>query len=259
MSVTCDICGRVLDSDQNFYGVTDENGRILSLCSLHAETSIRVEETRRIDFLTMMKATLRLDAIRPSMKKEPEKWVDWHPLEELVRLYREIRDGFGEAIKPSDNHDGPRERIYEKRIAVPGDLVRAVSEGSLIQDEFLEILAFCCGKKRLAGEPQSAVKYNRSGEPESRTERIGTGKYGLFFKARPISSGVGVHGEEGEWTFRGLPDGIRITARSRLDMRGGAQNYYSLKLRGANAGIEDCIARAEEIMGRSIEKLKGGS
>ncbi len=255
MSVTCDICGRVLDSDQNVYGVTDENGRVLSLCGLHAETSIRVEETRRIDFLTMVRATLRLDAIRPSLKREPEKWVDWHPLEELVRLYREVRDGGGEPGEPVAKDRGTGERVFEKRIALPGDFVRAVGEGRLIQNEFLEILAFCCGKELLSGEPESAVTYDAGGEPERRTERFGNGKYGLFFDARPISSGVGVHGEEGEWTFHGLPKGVSMRARSRLDMRGGAGNYYYLELRGDTPHIAECIARAENILGASIAKL----
>jgi hypothetical protein len=37
----------------------------------------------------------------------------------------------------------------------------------------------------------------------------------------PIESGHGVHGEQVHASFRGLPEGLRLTGSGRIDMRGG--------------------------------------
>jgi hypothetical protein len=256
VSVTCDICGWVLDSDQNFYGITDENGTLLSLCSLHAETSIRVEESKRIDVVIMMKATLRLDQLRPSLREEPEEWVDWHPLDELVRLYCEIRDGkIEKEKKPASEERTGKEEFLEKKITIPGEHVREVSEKNFIEKELLAVLAFCMGREIITGEPESHISYDEYTGPVERTVRYGNREYGLSMRARPISSGVGVHGEEAEWRFYGLPAGISVEVHTRLDMRGGENNYYSLKIHGDNVRIGECISFVESVFGAEIKRL----
>jgi hypothetical protein len=251
MTIQCDICGRVHDEDQNRYGLMDEEGNHLAMCGLHAEASRLVAVDNRINPDTMRLATLRLDRVRPSLPREPEKWVDWHPMERLVEFYHDVQEGkeFQEPEKITPI------KPVALRINVPGDLVRQVSESKLIEKDLLALLARCTGRPIITGEPESNIDYDDFAEPRLRTEKYGDMEYGLSMEAVPISSGVGVHGEESEWAFQGLPEGMRISARSRLDMRGGDTNYYSMEISGDHADLPELVKHIKSVFAEGIKKL----
>ncbi|MCP4134127.1 MAG: hypothetical protein GY754_24355 [bacterium] len=142
-------------------------------------------------------------------------------------------------------------------VDIPASKVRAVSEGGSIEKELLGILSFCCGREIISGEPVADMKYDDCVGPVERTVFFGDRSYGLLLKAAPIISGVGVHGEEGVWKFYGLPPGITIGAKSRLDMRGWGRNFFSLEMKGDNTRIGECIEYAEENFAREIKKIIG--
>lgn len=141
------------------------------------------------------------------------------------------------------------------RIDIPGEHVRVLSDGKSIEKELLQILSFCSGRKLITVDPESELKYDELSVPLERTERYGNREYGLCLRAQPIQSGVGVHGEVGQWEFSGLPEGIKISANSRLDMRGGVQNYYSLEISGDNSGIRECVQYVKKVFGSESRKL----
>jgi hypothetical protein len=90
MSSQCDVCGRINETNQNFYHLTDLNGKPLKLCGLHAEAGKIIAKDNKIDCRIMRFATLRLNKLRPNIRTEPEKWVDWDPLDTLVTLYHDV-------------------------------------------------------------------------------------------------------------------------------------------------------------------------
>jgi hypothetical protein len=145
--------------------------------------------------------------------------------------------------------------VLELKIDIPGKSVRAVSEGHCIEKELLQILSFCTGRDIITKDSESNLRYDEYSMPLGRTEKYGDRKYGISMSAQPIQSGVGVHGEDGEWRFFGLPDGIKITAHSRLDMRGGVNNFYSLKISGDNIRIKECIEYVKSVFGKKVKKI----
>lgn len=89
----CDICGRILDDDINEEGLKDYFEEKMTLCQLHYETIKRVAPDGKYNFIAMLHATLKLNKLRPSLKNEPEKWIDWDPLNKLIEIYNEkIKD-----------------------------------------------------------------------------------------------------------------------------------------------------------------------
>jgi len=154
----------------------------------------------------------------------------------------------------SRQRDKGIEQVYEARIPVPGQDVRRISKTKVIEKTLLAILAFCCERARISKSPSTDIQYDAQGNPVVRHERYGTQTYGLFLRAEPIRSGIGVHGETGTWTFHGLPAGIRMSAESRLDMRGGRGNFYAVRIWGDNLRLSRCIAFARRVLaGESID------
>ncbi len=253
MSCSCDICGNALDSDQNVYGICDENRTRLVLCSLHAEASIRISEDKIIDSQAMRLATLRLYRIRPSVTDEPEEWAQFSSLDELVRLYKDVSEGSLESLASSEQTGEKKAR--EMTITIPGEFVKKISDNNYIEKELLQLLAFCTGRVVIKSEPVSEISYDEFSNPVARTMHYGDRSYGLYMRAEPLTSGVGVHGEEAHWKFMGLPDGMEVAAQSRLDMRGGSGNFYGVKIEGDNINIGECISFLENIFALEIKKI----
>ena len=141
------------------------------------------------------------------------------------------------------------------KIKIPGDKVRAVSENKLIEKELLRILSYCTGKQLITDDPESQLIYDEFSNPEKRIERYGNKIYGLSMEGRPLQSGVGVHGEEAEWNLHGLPEGIQISAQSRLDMRGGEGNYFTLSINGSSSKLLELIKYIESTFAQEIKKI----
>jgi len=105
MTSQCDICGCINETNQNFYELTDLEGKFLKLCGLHAETGKIVAVANKIDYRIMRLATLRLNKLRPNIRIEPEKCVDWHPLEKLLELYHDVAKGKPEEKETKSDFD----------------------------------------------------------------------------------------------------------------------------------------------------------
>lgn len=143
----------------------------------------------------------------------------------------------------------------ELRIDIPGNSVRAVDEGDYVSRELLQFLAFCSGRELITGDPVSELKYDDYSIPLERTERYGDSEYGIQFQAKPIQSGIGVHGEEGNWEFFGIPEGLSISARTRMDMRGGVGNFYSLMVKSESSRTSELFKFIEDSFAQRIREF----
>ena len=115
------------------------------------------------------------------------------------------------------------------KLNIPDEHVKNINNNDTIEKAFLEILSFITGKEIISEKPEINFAYMEQ-TPVSRSAKYGDKIYGLYMKADPIQSGIGVHGEEARWKFYGLPEDIRLKGQSRLDMRGGNNNYVSLEI-----------------------------
>ena len=119
----------------------------------------------------------------------------------------------------------------------------------------MQFLSFCSRRELITGDPVSELKYDEFSIPLERTERYGDSKYGILFHAKPIQSGIGVHGEEGNWEFFGIPEGLSISARTRMDMRGGVGNFYSLRVRSETSRTSELFRFLEESFALRIREF----
>ena len=85
----CEVCGMWFNENQNTSGIKGFDGGVAVLCGLHHETSKIVAKDGEVNWHAMSYATILLNAERPSIRTEPEKWADWDPLGRLVELYEE--------------------------------------------------------------------------------------------------------------------------------------------------------------------------
>jgi len=119
-------------------------------------------------------------------------------------------------------------------ISIPEKLIQEVIKDKLIENELLHILAYCSTKPLIIDKPHSELLYDELSIPLERILTYGNAEYGIVFRATPIQSGLGVHGEKGNWTFYGLPGGLTITAYTHLNKRSKTNNSYSLKVTADN-------------------------
>lgn len=119
--------------------------------------------------------------------------------------------------------------------------LRTVFDKNIIERVFLQLVAEFSNNKVLIEKTEDNIKYDDMDNPEQRYVLYGTKKYGLAMKARPLFSGYGVHGEDAEYIFYGLPTTLKIIGYSYHDHRKESGNSCSLDVETDNAVLKDTI------------------
>jgi len=115
------------------------------------------------------------------------------------------------------------------RFSIPREKLEKVARDNLLDRFLLDFLAELSSRHPIRNPARVDVT---RGDYDTAKRKVVYGNrcYGLVMNGRGIVSGRGVHGESASWTFYGAPRGIRLSAASVLDMRGG-NNYLELHVR----------------------------
>lgn len=133
-------------------------------------------------------------------------------------------------------------------IDLPSQLKSRASSGALFDKAYLAVLALVCNRPA-PPETTSRIYEDEYGQP-LRHVFYGDQSYGLELRGEGIYSGVGVHGEAGDWSFYGLPEGVTLSGSSRLDMRSGTSNWLSLSL---SIPDEDLAIRVQDSFAEDLK------
>jgi hypothetical protein len=121
-------------------------------------------------------------------------------------------------------------------LRLPDKLLRPINDQHLIDQAFLEILAFISNKPIITQPPSSNIEY-ADYDQATRTVIYGDAAYGLRMIAEAISSGVGIHGERARWEFFGLPTNVSLIGYHVIDLRGGSHNEIQLQYKTDDAEL----------------------
>lgn len=135
-------------------------------------------------------------------------------------------------------------------IEIPNTVMGQIHHDKMIPAAYLDLLARLAQQPPLPVLAESRLVYNEWGDPEARIETYGNKQYGLEMQASPIASGIGIHGEVGDWSFYGLPAGLNLRGQHYLDLRGSDHNQLTLTFQGQTPEQEALIHKwfAREII-----------